>query len=132
MPAALCKGTARAGLLCRREAARRWRLRLAVPEALRLTIRMLRACRTFPVRAKRSGTPIDVTGVPQGKFDIVLCDVPCSGTGAWRRKPEAKWTLTAERLAELCSLQNVILDEARGVRRAGRSAGLFDLFVPER
>ena len=68
----------------------------------------------IPVRAKRSGTPIDVTGVPQGKFDVVLCDVPCSGTGAWRRRPEAKWTLTAGRLVELCSLQDVILDEAKG------------------
>ncbi len=66
----------------------------------------------IPVRAKRSGTPIDVSGAPQGMFDVVLCDVPCSGTGAWRRKPEAKWTLTACRLAELCSLQDGILDTA--------------------
>lgn len=73
----------------------------------------------IPVRAKRSGTPIDVTGAPQGEFDIVLCDVPCSGTGAWRRKPEAKWTLTAGRLAELCSLQDVILDEAKGFVSSG-------------
>ena len=68
----------------------------------------------IPVRAKRSGTPIEITHAPQGEFDIVLCDVPCSGTGAWRRKPEAKWTLTDGRLVELCSLQDVILDEAKG------------------
>ncbi len=68
----------------------------------------------IPVRAKRSGTPIDVTDAPRGEFDIVLCDVPCSGTGAWRRRPEGKWALTAGRLAELCSLQDVILDEAKG------------------
>ena len=66
----------------------------------------------IPVRAKRSGTPIGVTDAPQGEFDVVLCDVPCSGTGAWRRKPEAKWALTAGRLAELCGLQDVILEEA--------------------
>ena len=68
----------------------------------------------IPVRAKRSGAFIDVTDAPKGEFDIVLCDVPCSGTGAWRRKPEAKWTLTAGRLAEFCDLQDVILDEAKG------------------
>lgn len=66
----------------------------------------------IPVRAKRSGVPIDVTDVPQGEFDIVLCDVPCSGTGAWRRRPEAKWALSADRLAELCGLQDLIFDEA--------------------
>ena len=66
----------------------------------------------IPVRAERSGIPIDVTDKPQGEFDIVLCDVPCSGTGAWRRKPEAKWTLSAGRLAELCGLQDLIFDEA--------------------
>ena len=66
----------------------------------------------IPVRSKRAGTPIEVTGAPKGEFDIVLCDVPCSGTGAWRRKPEAKWALTVDGLAELCGLQDVILDEA--------------------
>lgn len=66
----------------------------------------------IPVRAERSGMPIDVTDAPQGEFDIVLCDVPCSGTGAWRRKPEAKWSLSAGRLAELCGLQDLIFDEA--------------------
>jgi 16S rRNA (cytosine967-C5)-methyltransferase len=31
----------------------------------------------------------------------VLCDVPCSGSGTWRRDPEAKWRLTPERLRDL-------------------------------
>ena len=66
----------------------------------------------IPIRSKRAGSPIDVTDAPEGEFDIVLCDVPCSGTGTWRRKPEAKWVLTAGRLAELCSLQDAILDKA--------------------
>ncbi len=66
----------------------------------------------IPIRSKRAGTPVDVTDAPQGEFGIVLCDVPCSGTGAWRRMPEAKWALTADGLAELCGLQNAILDKA--------------------
>ena len=46
-----------------------------------------------------------------GPFDIVLCDVPCSGSGAWRRAPDGKWRLTPERLEELRALQAGILDE---------------------
>jgi len=42
----------------------------------------------------------------------VLCDVPCSGSGAWRRAPEGKWRLTAERLDALCELQQQILAAA--------------------
>ena len=31
-----------------------------------------------------------------GPFDCVVIDAPCSGSGSWRRKPDAKWRLTAE------------------------------------
>ena len=33
-----------------------------------------------------------------GKADVVLVDAPCSGVGAWRRSPDARWLLTEERL----------------------------------
>ncbi|MYF88254.1 MAG: RsmB/NOP family class I SAM-dependent RNA methyltransferase [Boseongicola sp. SB0676_bin_33] len=66
----------------------------------------------IPVRAERAATPIDVTDAPKGEFELVLCDVPCSGTGAWRRRPEAKWSLTDASLVRLCSLQDEILDTA--------------------
>jgi 16S rRNA (cytosine967-C5)-methyltransferase len=42
----------------------------------------------------------------------VLCDVPCSGSGTWRRDPEAKWRLTPERLEDLRDVQAGILDSA--------------------
>ncbi|MBT4463114.1 MAG: RsmB/NOP family class I SAM-dependent RNA methyltransferase [Rhodospirillaceae bacterium] len=44
--------------------------------------------------------------------DRVLVDAPCSGVGAWRRHPEARWRLTPERLAELMALQDRVLDDA--------------------
>jgi len=37
--------------------------------------------------------------------DVALVDAPCSGTGTWRRNPEARWRLTPARLAQLVELQ---------------------------
>ena len=66
----------------------------------------------IPARAKRAGTPVTVTETVDGTFDLVLCDAPCSGSGAWRRQPDAKWRLTPDRLADLQGLQAHILDKA--------------------
>jgi len=53
--------------------------------------------------------------------DIVLLDVPCSGSGVWRRNPDAKWVLTQERLDELCEIQQSILQQASAlVAKGGR------------
>jgi 16S rRNA (cytosine967-C5)-methyltransferase len=46
------------------------------------------------------------------RFDLVLVDAPCSGSGAWRRQPEAKWRLDAARLAALVTLQGEVLRAA--------------------
>lgn len=67
----------------------------------------------IPARAGRAGTPVRLADRPQGLFDLVLCDAPCSGSGAWRRQPEAKWRLTPERLDDLTGLQAAILSKAR-------------------
>lgn len=68
--------------------------------------------RDIPVRAERAGCQIEMTVAPVGTFGCVLVDAPCSGSGAWRRQPEAKWRLTAERLAELNAIQDDILTRA--------------------
>lgn len=51
--------------------------------------------------------------------DRVLIDAPCSGVGAWRRHPEARWRLTPERLDELTALQDRIFAGAAGWVKAG-------------
>lgn len=51
--------------------------------------------------------------------DIVLLDVPCSGSGVWRRNPDAKWVLSQERLDELCEIQQSILQQASALVKAG-------------
>jgi 16S rRNA (cytosine967-C5)-methyltransferase len=47
-----------------------------------------------------------------GAFDRVLVDAPCSGSGAWRRNPDARWRLTAVQLESYCQSQGEILDAA--------------------
>lgn len=79
--------------------------------------------RDLPARAARAG--VKVTQLDQGAvteaapFDVVLCDVPCSGSGTWRRTPEAKWALTPERLHALCDTQRNILEHVQALLRPG-------------
>ncbi|QDC09526.1 RsmB/NOP family class I SAM-dependent RNA methyltransferase [Oceanicola sp. D3] len=65
----------------------------------------------LPPRAARAGAQIEVSTGPQGEFELVVADVPCSGSGAWRRQPEAKWRLDRDGLVALTELQAQILDE---------------------
>ena len=56
-----------------------------------------------------------------GGFDRVLVDAPCTGTGTWRRNPDARYRLREQDLAELLPKQASILDAAaRLVRPGGR------------
>ncbi|RJY08753.1 RsmB/NOP family class I SAM-dependent RNA methyltransferase [Aurantiacibacter aquimixticola] len=55
----------------------------------------------------------------QGRADHVLVDAPCSGTGTWRRNPEARWRLTPEELEKLTALQARLLDLAATLVKTG-------------
>ena len=78
-----------------------------------------RRMRDLPERAARAG--VQVTQLDSGRlagagrFDLVLCDVPCSGSGAWRRAPEGKWRLTPQGLQALQVQQADILTQATGL-----------------
>lgn len=71
--------------------------------------------RDIEPRAKRAGVDIAVAGpdqLPGHLFDVVLVDAPCSGSGTWRRNPEAKWALTPQKLQDFASLQRTVLTSA--------------------
>jgi 16S rRNA (cytosine967-C5)-methyltransferase len=73
----------------------------------------------LPERAARAGARLQVEAAPQGPYDLVLCDVPCSGSGAWRRAPEGKWRLTPEALDALRATQSDILRRCAGLVAPG-------------
>ena len=57
---------------------------------------------------------------PDGAFDRVLVDAPCSGLGALRRRPEARWRKSQADLKELTALQRDLLRSAlKSVRPGG-------------
>lgn len=57
----------------------------------------------------------------KGTFDAVLVDVPCSGTGTWRRNPDMRWKTYGPSLEELLNIQAEILDKvAHTVKSGGR------------
>ncbi|MDO5621029.1 MAG: RsmB/NOP family class I SAM-dependent RNA methyltransferase [Paracoccus sp. (in: a-proteobacteria)] len=70
--------------------------------------------RDLPERARRAGTMVEIArpGQVAGAFDLVVADVPCSGSGSWRRDPDGKWRLTPSRLDELLGVQSEIMDKA--------------------
>jgi len=65
----------------------------------------------------------DATHLPVASqsFDRVLVDAPCSGLGVLRRRPEARWRVTADQIEALAGLQvALVLAAATAVRRGGR------------
>ena len=59
------------------------------------------------------------TSLPAGGFDRVLVDAPCTGLGALRRRPEARWRRTPADVATLATLQRELLASAIALTRPG-------------
>lgn len=55
----------------------------------------------------------------EGFFDLVLVDAPCTGTGTWRRNPDARWRMTPQTIQELTRQQGDILHMASKLLRLG-------------
>lgn len=67
-----------------------------------------------------------------GKADLVLVDAPCTGTGTWRRNPDAKWRLRPGGLAERMKDQQTVLERAATlVRPGGRIVYITCSVLPE-
>ena len=65
----------------------------------------------------------------RGTFDRVFVDAPCTGTGTWRRNPDAKWRLQPKDLAELTVLQVEILGQAQRLVKPGGRLDLCDVLA---
>ena len=61
--------------------------------------------------------------LPARSFDAVLADVPCSGLGSLRRRPEARWRRTPADVEELTHLQRRLLTSAVNLSRPGGIVG---------
>ncbi len=53
------------------------------------------------------------------KFDRVVLDVPCSGSGTWRRSPDLRWRLMPDRLKDLTETQAALLRQGAGFVKSG-------------
>jgi 16S rRNA (cytosine967-C5)-methyltransferase len=91
-------------------------------------------------RLQRSGaTNVEVIPASDGAkletmspFDCVVIDAPCSGSGAWRRKPDAKWRLSEEQLQQRIKDQRGVLElGAKLVRNGGRLIYITCSVLPE-
>jgi 16S rRNA (cytosine967-C5)-methyltransferase len=76
-----------------------------------------------PARGEGSGRgQVEVEDVLSnlvGHIDLVLIDAPCTGTGIWRRNPDAKWRVRPGALAERVKEQAAVLDRAAPLVKPG-------------
>jgi 16S rRNA (cytosine967-C5)-methyltransferase len=84
----------------------------------------------LPERAARAGAKVECRLLDGGReraaladlagtVDAVLVDAPCSGSGTWRRNPEARWRLDPAAIARFVQMQAHVLDMAAWLVRPG-------------
>ncbi len=93
----------------------RRRLSQLAPRAERAGVQIAREVLLDP------GKELDALQEWLGEADRVLVDAPCSGTGTWRRNPEARWRLSEAELGRLTALQARLLEVAAQLLKPGGS-----------
>ena len=87
---------------------------LATDVSAKRMAQMQARLRRFPYAARIKTEVADATQLPDsaGQFDLILCDVPCSGTGTLGRNPEIRARLKPEELVRQAKRQSAVLTEA--------------------
>lgn len=91
----------------------RTRLSRLSPRAARAAVTIVETCLLDPNREA------DALADWNDAADCVLIDAPCSGTGTWRRNPEARWRLSPDRLGKLAAQQRHVLAVGAPLVRPG-------------
>ncbi len=99
----------------------------ALAHGARLEANELSPARAGLVRDSVAGVPLDVpvseedgrVRAGRGRYDRILVDAPCTGLGALRRRPEARWRKQPADVPALASLQTELLDAAVGALKPG-------------
>jgi 16S rRNA (cytosine967-C5)-methyltransferase len=78
----------------------------------------------LPDRARRAGAAFEIVETAEldrlaGACDLVFVDAPCSGSGAWRRNPDSKWSLRPDDLDRLTATQDALLVQAGSLLAPG-------------
>jgi 16S rRNA (cytosine967-C5)-methyltransferase len=98
---------------------------------LRPILERLKRAGARNVQVLRAGDEATLAGLGP-RFDVVLCDAPCTGSGAWRRRPDAKWRLKPASLARRLEEQRAVLALAAPlVKPGGRLVYVTCSVLPE-
>jgi len=89
------------------------------PRLSRLPERAARAGVLVETRLLNPGREAEMLADWQGRADAVMIDAPCSGTGTWRRNPEARWRLDARAIERYCAMQANVLDIGAALVKPG-------------
>ena len=93
------------------------------PRLSRLPDRAVRAGARAETRLLNPGKEAAMLSDWQGRADAVLVDAPCSGTGTWRRNPEARWRIDAAAIDRYSATQAHVLEIAAGLVKPGGRIG---------
>jgi 16S rRNA (cytosine967-C5)-methyltransferase len=101
------------------------------PQRLRPIFERLKRAGARNVQAMTAGDTAALQSLGP-RFDVVFIDAPCTGTGAWRRRPDAKWRLKPANLAQRVEEQRALLELAAPlVKPGGRLVYVTCSVLPE-